>query len=102
MKALSLESVQEFMQMLTGGDLPDGMTMNYQPKLSVQSAFSVVWYLQEHLRIIPDNFELCAVCGELYDAHCDGHTLEEDGVNVCSMECEYDLLMSDDDEAVTE
>ena len=116
MKKLTLESVEELMEMLTGGDLPDGMTMNDQPKLSRDSAFSVVWYLQEHLRIIPDNYELCVVCGELYDSYRGGHTIDSDsyefwkedenitremiakhdGAHICSMECEYDLLLSDE------
>lgn len=119
MKKITLEAVTEFMEMLTGERLPEGMTMTDQPKMSVQSAFSVVWYLQEHLRIIPDNYQLCVTCGELYDSHCDGHTIDSDdsydfwreddditpevvkkydGVHVCSVECEYELLTRGSDE----
>lgn len=99
--------VQEFMNMLTGEDLPEGMRMNNQPKLNNESAFSIVWYLQEHLHLLPDNYEMCKVCKEIYDAHGGGHIISSDdsdwykgmgisqamieqheGVRLCSENCE--------------
>ena len=95
--------------MLTGGDLPEGMTMADQPALTPREAFSVIWYLQEHLRVLPDNIEMCAVCDTLFDFDCDGHCVADDdaddpwtqdlgivpaliaryaGVDLCSASCE--------------
>jgi hypothetical protein len=87
---ITIEQVQEFMAMLTGGELPEGMTMADQPDLSPAQAFSVIWYLQEHLRVLPDNIEMCAVCGELFDSHRDGQSV--DGVRLCSTSCEVAFL----------
>jgi hypothetical protein len=112
MSKITLEQTQKLFDMLQGGEL-DGMTLAEQPKLSARAAFSVIYYLQEELGIIPDTYEACAVCGELYDADCDGHVVSEDtidgwyeengislsaikkheGAHVCSEECEYDLLI---------
>jgi len=75
---ITLAQIQGFMTMLTGGELPDGMTMTDQPALTPHAAFSVIWYLQEHLRVLPDNIEMCAVCGELFDADCEGHSVADD------------------------
>ncbi len=107
---ITLEQIQEFMTMLTGGDLPDGMTLADQPALTPRAAFSVIWFLQEHLRVLPDHIEQCCVCGELFDADCDGHIVADDdaadpwtkdqgidpawidryqGVKFCSESCEH-------------
>lgn len=79
---VSLEQTQEFYRFLQGHP-PKGMTVPNKPRLSEREAFSIIWYLQEHLRIIPPNYERCDSCGILYDsnkeggwvrdkAHCDG------------------------------
>jgi len=81
-KVTTIEDLQELMTMLTGGELPEGMTMADQPALTPRQAFSVIWYLQEHLRVLPDNIEMCAVCGDLFDADRSGHG------DVCSESCE--------------
>lgn len=44
--------------------------------LNSQQAFSVIYYLQEHLPVFPDTIEKCDRCGELFDlfysgTHCD-------------------------------
>ena len=101
--------------MMTGQSLPDGVTMANQPTLSRQNAFSVVWFLQEHLRILPDNIELCFKCGCLYDADYGGTFINDeswdnerefyerigvdqarliaaDGVSFCSTECELSFF----------
>ena len=105
----TLTKVEELMDMLTGGDLPEGITMPQQPCLSRGQAFSVIWFLQEHLRIIPDRFEMCDVCESLFDAERGGHVIngtdspdiwykdvgvakgmleESDGAKFCSEMCE--------------
>lgn len=73
---ITLEQVEEFMQMLTGGDLSDGMRMPDQPQLTDRQAFSVVYYLQERLHLVPDNFEQCEFCKGIFDVDCSGHYID--------------------------
>lgn len=75
---ITIEAVREFMEMLTGESLPEGMFMEFQPELQKSAAFSVIWYLQEHLRILPDNFEQCIVCLDIYDTHSEGYCISDD------------------------
>jgi hypothetical protein len=57
-------------------------------KLSKSKAFSIIYYLQEHLPIFPDHIEQCNICGELYDSYASGHHSELTGKNYCSESCE--------------
>lgn len=105
------EDIQEFMDMLTGKELPVGMIMNEQPKLSDQAAWGVVWYLQEHLNILPSNFEMCAYCESVFDSEYGGHIISDEyddwyqemgiveetvvanvGKSFCCEMCEYAFL----------
>ena len=76
MTAITVEQIQEFMDFLTGNKLPEGFTFQQAPKLTRKQAFSVVYYLQEALAVIPDNIEMCQVCGELFDYDSDGFILD--------------------------
>ena len=71
---ITLKQIEEFKQFLMG-NAPESMTLSKrdQPKLTADRANCVIWYLQGHLRVLPDNYEMCDVCGELYDANCSGH-----------------------------
>lgn len=107
---VTIEQIDELLEMLTGKELPEGMVMCSQPQLSRKQAFSVVWFLQEHLLILPDHFEMCNVCEGLFDTRHDGFTVDgtdipsswhedhdvtqemleqHDGFNFCSEICEY-------------
>ena len=109
MSDITVEQVQEFMDFLTGEEMPEGFTFQHAPTLTRQQAFSVVYYLQEALHVLPDNFEMCQVCGELFDTDYDGFTLDgtsapddwhksqgvtpemllaNDGAQFCSEQCE--------------
>lgn len=65
--------VDEFYRFLQG-ESPEGMAVGKhgQPRLTQKKAFTIVWYLQEHLRVLPAHIERCDNCGELFDSHCDG------------------------------
>ena len=114
---VELEQVQEFVDMLTDTSLPDGMEMPQQPRLSRREAFSVVWFLQERLRVLPDRYELCHICEELFDAHCEGSFVDgadvpgqwrqgigitkemleqHDGTMFCSPECECEYWLKNE------
>ena len=64
-----------------GGDKP-------YIKLSQKKAFHIIWYLQEHLRILPDNIERCDICGKLYDSNQEGLYWESKTKNLCGG-CDY-------------
>jgi len=107
---IGLEQIEEFMDMLTGTGLPDGMRMPCQPQLSRKEAFSIIWFLQEHMRVLPDNIEQCGVCEELFDCDHEGFIVDgsdepddwhrdisvtremlkqNSGAKFCSMGCEH-------------
>jgi len=65
-----LEWVDELYYFLQNTENPDGMRIsrNSQPRLTERSAYTVIWFLQEHLRVLPDNIERCNTCGSLFDS----------------------------------
>ncbi len=79
---ISLEEVDSLYRFLQG-ELPPNLYMKAHPRLSPQMAFRIIYYLQEQMGILPDSYERCISCGELYDAdvggssekgtHCDFH-----------------------------
>lgn len=81
--------IDEFYRFLQGEN-PEGVevTGHRQIKLSQKKAYTVIWYLQEHLRILPDHIERCDNCGELYDSHSGGIYWESKGKFFCGG-CEY-------------
>ena len=108
---IEITQIQELMDMLTGKRLPKGMSIpdDERPHLSPKQAFAVVWFLQEQTLVLPDNFEQCHVCLEVFDAHSEGHYVDgtddvdwwqeeigvtpemlraNDGAQFCSIECE--------------
>ena len=74
------EKVNELYQFLMGKSLPDGVECK-MPKLKPQMAFTVIWFLQEHLHILPDTIERCRNCGELFDSDSEGCYIDDGHVN---------------------
>jgi len=62
---------------LTGERLPDGVYRK-TPKLSLNKAFDVIWFLQEVLHCLPDNIEQCKGCKCLFDTDSEGCILDGD------------------------
>lgn len=56
--------------------------------LSNKKAFSVIYYLQEHLPVFPDHIEQCSNCGDIYDTYSQGHHSEMKGKFYCCESCE--------------
>ena len=59
-----IETLHEFLQ----GKNPDGVFVKYPPRLSRSKAFSVIWFLQEVTGVLPDQYEMCDECNEIYDS----------------------------------
>lgn len=53
------------------------------PRLSARAAFSVIYVLQEKFHIIPDTFEKCTRCHELFDTYYGGEYVEKTGRHYC-------------------
>ena len=85
MNDLSTADVQEIMDRLMGGDLPEHIRLVSQPNLAASQAFGVIYFLQEHTQIIPDNFEKCEVCDCIFDVDDEGFN---DDIPLCSVECQ--------------
>jgi len=67
---VSLEDTEKFYQFLQGV-VPECLTLVAPPILTAEQAFSVIYYLQEIMHIIPDKYEKCRECGDLFDS-CEG------------------------------
>lgn len=84
-----LGRINEFYRFLTGESIPESISMgrNNKPKMSEKKAFAIIWFLQEHLSVFPDNIERCNTCGELYDTHSEGIYWETKGKFYCGVCC---------------
>lgn len=85
-ESVPIEQVDDFYEFLMGRppahlDLQIGR--GHQPKLTWKQAFSVIWYLQEVLHVLPENYEACPACGNLFDADCSGHLGENGETEYC-------------------
>lgn len=72
-----LEWIEEFYYFLQG-TTPEGITLGHghSPKLTKNKAFAIIWYLQEHFPLLPDQIEKCSVCGDLYNSYSSGYHSE--------------------------
>jgi len=72
-ESITLEEVEKLYRFLQG-EIPKGFDIKAMPNLSPDQAFSVIYYLQEGLRILPDKYEKCCVdgCNTLYDSDSEG------------------------------
>ncbi len=82
----TLEQVDELYEFLMG-QIPWGsgivLERGGQPKLSPRKAFNVIWFLQEHLHLLPDCYEQCPGCQNLFDTDCSGHLGVKDDREYC-------------------
>lgn len=63
-------------EFLKGEKLPEGVLCK-MPKLSANKAFSVIWFLQEIMRCLPDSIAQCDGCKELFDTDSEGFILDD-------------------------
>lgn len=85
-----LAKTQELFEWLKGGEQPKTLLSpkRDQPKLSKRQAWHLIWFLQEFTGVIPDHFELCHGCGEVFDSYAEGVYWESKGRHYCgACEC---------------
>lgn len=75
---MEIEPVRKFYEWLQGGKNPESIDFKTKPKLTAEEAFSVIYYLQEELGILPDCYEQCRECKCLYDSYEEGTSIGED------------------------
>lgn len=80
-----LDWIGEFYQFLQGNP-PKEVTLakHGKIKLTPKKAFSVIWFLQEHLRVLPDTIEQCDNCEGLFDSEESGFYNEKTGEHFCN------------------
>jgi hypothetical protein len=78
---ITLEEVDNLYSFLQG-KLPPNLYMKAHPHLTSRMAFRIIYYLQEQMGLLPDNYERCITCGELYDA-------DEEGSSEKGMHCDW-------------
>ena len=55
----------------------EGYTLTAQPNLTPEQAFCVLYMLQEEFGLIPNTYEMCSKCKELYDSDVEGVVIDE-------------------------
>lgn len=70
-EGLTLEHVKALYEFLQGKPVK-GVYIKPAPKLSSRRAFDVIYFLQEYLGIIPDIFDRCCSCGDMYNSEAEG------------------------------
>jgi hypothetical protein len=80
---VTLEQMEELYDFLSVGTLPESVGVPNPPKLGPDLAFTIIWFLQEHMHVLPDRFECCHDCGSIFDSHAQGDYNEETGKSTC-------------------
>ena len=65
---ITQEKIEELYRFLQG-ELPKGIHIKHPPKLSSRKAFRVIWFLQEVTGVLPDRYERCKTCGDIFDSY---------------------------------
>lgn len=76
-KPVSIERVDEFYGFLQGAAVPGMHFGRSRPRLSAGAANAVIYFLQEHMDLIPDVIEQCVRCHNLFDTDYDGATIRD-------------------------
>ena len=71
-----IDTVRQLMDFLQG-ETPEGFRLSDQPDLDKDTAFSVIYVLQEKFELITDNFEKCDNCGRIFETGYDEQIVEK-------------------------
>lgn len=82
----------EFMQ----GENPSSISVK-NLNLSQSEAFTIIWYLQEHFSILPDNIEKCDSCNELFDSNSEGYYSEDRGMHFCDCSANEEYYIDEEE-----
>jgi len=71
------DAMDELFSFLKGEGLPEGMRCK-MPKLPPDMAFTVIWFLQEHMSCLSTSIEMCQSCKCLYDSDSEGQHISDE------------------------
>lgn len=74
-----IEELHAFLQ----GTLPEGVIMKRPPKLTPKMAMAIIWFLQEKTEVLPDHYEMCCQCKDIFDSYSGGNYDENTGKHHC-------------------
>jgi hypothetical protein len=52
-------------------------------RMDAEQAFTVIWFLQNVCRLLPEHYEMCHNCKDIYDSLNEGHYNEKTGRCFC-------------------
>lgn len=76
-KKVSAEYHAPLIKSITLKDYGIDTIESHLPKLTDEQAFLVLYILQEIYHMIPDTFEICNACKELYDSDIEGTIVDD-------------------------
>lgn len=82
------EKIVELYEWLQGKSCPKCLNFEEKLNLTEEQAFSVIYFLQEYLEILPDNYERCRNCGCIFDMENEGTSISEETEEVFDYETE--------------
>lgn len=74
---IGIEKINEFYEWLQGKSCPEKLHFEEKLNLTEEQAFSVIYFLQEYLEVLPDKFERCRECGCIFDSYNEGISINE-------------------------
>lgn len=93
---IEIEKVRKFYEWLQGKSCPECLHFESKLNMTEEQAFSVIYFLQEYLEILPDNYERCRECGEIFDMNNEGTNIREETIVVTEdLEEMYELYCDD-------
>lgn len=78
LEQISQDKIESFFNWLQGKSFPNDMHFEHKLNLSAAEAFSVIYYLQEELVVLPDKYEMCGECKVIFDSENEGTNIEKD------------------------
>jgi len=81
LKEWTLEDVRELHEFLQG-KVPEGFMLRSPPELDTETAFSIIYVLQEHFKAITDEFDMCEKCKVIFYNDYGWH-FDDPGINLC-------------------
>lgn len=94
---ITIERVELLYQFLRG-ERVGSVQCAEMPHLSEDEAFSVIYFLQEEIEVLPDSVEQCQGCKCLLDADSEGYYREDVGHYCDSCGIAYDSEREEDSE----
>lgn len=93
---LNTDILNRFIEYLQGEYIPPDWNIKDRPNLNLKQAWDVVYMLQEWIKLIPDNFELCSECEQIFDIDDNGFYAGDDEEQINdNIEAGYNISIDD-------